>query len=275
MRVSEFDYPLPRELIAKRPRTVRGGSRLMVLERGTRSASHARFADLTRWLRPGDLLVRNDTRVIRARLRGQRDGGGEVEVLLLRAEAKDGGDEIWTCLARPGRRLRQGQSVHLPGELSGIWLDEGNGDGIRRIRLRSETPILEVLERAGEVPLPPYLERRADDEDADAYQTVYARIPGSVAAPTAGLHFTDQIFSELASAGIEIRSLTLHVGAATFLPFRGERIEDQSLPAEPVAIPAETAVAVASAKREGRRVVAVGTTTVRALEAGLADLVPK
>jgi S-adenosylmethionine:tRNA ribosyltransferase-isomerase len=153
-----------------------------------------------------------------------------------------------------------------------VWLDDGNGDGVRRIRLRAAKPILEILERCGEVPLPPYIERRPSEEDAAAYQTVYARAPGAVAAPTAGLHFTDEILTELAAAGIEIVSLTLHVGAGTFLPLRGEEVDGQSLPAEPVEIPAETAEAVVRAKREGRRVIAVGTTTVRALEGGLSDL---
>ncbi len=266
MRIDEFDYFLPPDRIAKHPPPRRGDSRLMTLERRDGSLTDGRFADLLRWLRAGDLLVANDTRVIPARLRGRREGGGEVEVLLLRSQGSTSAGEAWSCLARPGNRLRRGARVRLGAEIEGIWLDDGEEGAIRSIGLRAAEPILDVLGRVGEVPLPPYIDRPATEADREAYQTVYARSPGAVAAPTAGLHFTSELLASLEHAGVEIRNLTLHVGAATFLPVRGEVIENHRIEAEEAEIPEQTAFAVDRARREGRRVIAVGTTTVRALE---------
>src|SRR5882757_9237404 len=172
MRVDEFDFELPPEQIAQLPPTTRGQSRLMVLDRKAGMPVHAEFPRLGEWLRPGDLLVRNDTRVIRARLRGTRPGGGRVEVLLLRRQSAGDGGEVWDCLARPGRRLRRNESAELAGGIVATWLDDGDDSGIRRVRLATNESIDSLLERFGDVPLPPYIEREATEEDAVAYQTV-------------------------------------------------------------------------------------------------------
>ncbi len=271
LRLEDFDYELPSSQIAQYPLPERGSSRLMVLDRATRSWRHTQFGRLPDWLRDGDVLVRNDARVIRARLRGERSRGGEIEVLLLKREATEPQGEVWSCLARPGRRLRRGRSAFLSGGVEATWLDGADRDGIRRVRLAARRPILEILEAVGEVPLPPYIRRAPAGLDAAAYQTVYARRPGAVAAPTAGLHFTDALFSALTARGVEVASLTLDVGAGTFLPIREGDPSEHRMAREHVEIPAATAQAVNAAKRTGRRVVAVGTTTVRALEGLLAD----
>ena len=271
MRLDEFDYILPPALIAQQPPARRGESRLMVVDRQRGSWVHAEFPRLLDWLRPGDLLVRNDTRVIPARLRGHRESGGEIEVLLVRREVDGGDGEVWTCLARPGRRLRIGNRIFLRGGIEGSWLDEPAEGGLRRVRLFSPRPVVEILDEVGEVPLPPYIDRPATEEDRIAYQTVYAKTRGAVAAPTAGLHFTSHLLDRIAEAGVEIQSLTLHVGPATFLPVREEIVERHRLGTEEVQLPPETLGAVRRAKTEGRRVVAIGTTTVRALEGALSE----
>ena len=275
MRVDEFDYELPAERIAQHPASPRGSSRLMVLDRARGSWQHGEFRRLAEELRPGDLLVRNDARVIRARLRGERPGGGALEVLLLRQELESEGPEVWSCLARPGRRLRAGGSARLAGGIVATWLGEADEDGVRRVRLQAARPVLDLLEEEGEVPLPPYIERQATAQDAADYQTVYARVPGAVAAPTAGLHFTVSLLDALLARGVELASLTLHVGPGTFLPVRARQVEEHRLGSERVEIPRETAQAVVAARRAGRRIVAVGTTTVRALEGLLGDLEPR
>ncbi|MGH7818761.1 MAG: S-adenosylmethionine:tRNA ribosyltransferase-isomerase, partial [Candidatus Binatia bacterium] len=262
--VADFDYELPPERIALRPAAPRGASRLMVVEPGSRRWTHDQFRRLPEWLRAGDLLVRNDTKVFPARLEGRTSGGRRMEVLLVRREECGNGGETWSCLARPGRRLRSGEPLALPGGIRGTWL-EPIGE-LRRIRLFSDRPILDVVEEVGEVPLPPYIRRPADAADRRSYQTIYARAVGSVAAPTAGLHFTPEVFDGLARRGVECRSLTLHVGPGTFLPVRATSVEAHRMLPEEVEIPEETVQAVLGARREGRRVIAVGTTTVRALE---------
>jgi S-adenosylmethionine:tRNA ribosyltransferase-isomerase len=272
MHVDEFTFDLPPGQIAQYPPATRGTSRLMVLERATGIGHDEEFGRLPQWLRAGDLLVRNDTRVIPARLRGEREGGGAVELLLLRREAGPPGSEVWSCLAKPGRRLRVGAAARLHGGISATWLDEGDEDGVRRVRLQAARPISEVLDEVGQTPLPPYIDRPPTPSDHEAYQTVYARAPGAVAAPTAGLHFTPASLESLRAKGVEIADLTLHVGPGTFLPVRTARIEEHRLAPEPIEIPQTTALAVAKAIREGRRVVAVGTTTVRALEAAAAEV---
>lgn len=270
MRVDEFDFELPTGQIAQYPPAERGASRLMIVDRAAGTFRHSTFAAFAECMRPGDLLVRNDTRVLAARLRGARKGGGEVEVLLLEREATSGGEETWKCLAKPGRRLRVGESAELRGGIVARWLDEPGEGGVRRVTLSAPRPILELLETVGEVPLPPYIERRATEADRDSYQTVYASNPGAVAAPTAGLHFTAASLEELARMGVGIVSLTLHVGPATFLPVRVDRVEEHRMGSERIEVSPATLQAIVDAKREGRRVVAVGTTTARALE-GVAD----
>ena len=269
--LARFDYELPPDRIAQHPLPDRGASRLMVLDRVRRVWTHSEFRRLPEWLRAGDVLVRNDARVMRARLRGERPHGGSLEVLLLRREATGPSGEVWGCLVRPGRRLRRGQTVRLNGGIEATWLDDAGGEGIRRVRLAASRPIAEILETAGEVPLPPYIRRVPADSDLEAYQTIYARAAVAVAAPTAGLHFTKACLHAVGARGVEIVSLTLHVGAGTFLPVREEDVGRHEMAPEYVEIPGPTATAVGAAKRTGRRVVAVGTTTVRALEGFFPD----
>ena len=256
MRTADFDYPLPRDLIAQRPIEPRDHSRLLVLDRSSGEILHRRFYELHQHLVPGDLLVFNDSRVIPARLHGQRSGtGGRVELLLLRRHAL----RYWWCLARPARRLRPGEKLLFPHGLEARVLETGE-KGLRLVELNDEA----LVERAGEVALPPYVpEPLADPE---RYQTVYARVKGSVAAPTAGLHFTPQLLEQLQEMGVEFAFVTLHVGLDTFRPVEEEDASEHKLHTEYWEMSHPTAEAIGRAKTEGRRIVAVGTTTVRVLE---------
>jgi S-adenosylmethionine:tRNA ribosyltransferase-isomerase len=267
--LAEFDYPLPTELIAQSPGP-RGHSRLLVLDRATDGMEHTVFSDLPRWLRPGDVLVVNNTRVIPARLLGRRvPSGGRVECLLLERL-----DEMrWDALVHPGQKLRPGSRVVF--ERDGLVL---HGEilarrfyGRRAVRLWSESglPVDEVIERIGHVPLPPYIKRPDRPEDAERYQTVYARVSGSVAAPTAGLHFTPDLLDELQRRGIERVEVTLHIGYGTFKPIRTASVEAHRVDAERYSISEDAAAALNAALAEGRRLVAVGTTTTRTLEAAV------
>ena len=266
MRLADLDYALPPELVAQEPPAERTDARLLVLDRPTGARSHAGIADLPRLLRPDDLVVLNDTRVIPARVRGRRPSGGRLELLLVRPLGDDG---EWDVLVRGTPRA--GERVHLP-EGHGDWV-AALGDGRWRLRLAVGGPVLAWLELVGEVPLPPYIVRPAGPTIADRerYQTVYACVPGAVAAPTAGLHFTPALLAALADRGMETRTLTLHVGPGTFQPIRTAGLETHVMASERYAVPAGTADAVNRARAAGRRVVAVGTTTVRALEAAGAD----
>lgn len=263
MLTSEFDFELPDELIAQHP-LPRGRSRLMVLE-GEREIVHAAFADLPDFLESGDLLVVNDTRVIPARLFGRRaDSGGSIELLLVeRVEPR-----TWICLAKPGRKARPGSEIVLGADVSATVL-EADGDG--RYRVRFSEPIEPRLGQLGAVPLPPYIKRPADGRDADEYQTIFASEPGAIAAPTAGLHFTDRMLRRLASRAIDLQAVTLHVGIGTFKPVTAELVHEHRMDAERYVIPASTAQAINEARRRGGRVVAVGTTVVRTLEGAAAD----
>jgi S-adenosylmethionine:tRNA ribosyltransferase-isomerase len=239
-----------------------------VLHRETGAVEHRAFSDLPELLRAGDLLVVNRSRVLPARLLGTRASGGAAEVLLVRDE----GEGRWEAMVRPGRHLRPGQRVTVDEDLSVVIETEALGaDGRRRVRLLSRRrDIAGALERCGHVPLPPYIRRPDRPEDRARYQTVYAREPGSVAAPTAGLHFTPELLGRLEAQGVARAEVVLHVGPGTFRPVTAEDVRDHRLEAEPFLVPAETAAAVGEAKASGRRVVAVGTTTVRALEAAAA-----
>jgi S-adenosylmethionine:tRNA ribosyltransferase-isomerase len=271
----DFDYPLPAEAIAQQP-APRGASRLLVLDREG-EARHRRISDLPALLRPGDLLVVNDTRVLPARLYG-RVAGGEArtsrELELLLAERL--GEREWEALARPGKRARPGAVIEISDPSGGADAGSGifaevvalAGDGRRRVRFSE--PIEPHLERLGHVPLPPYIRRPDQPADRERYQTVYARRPGAIAAPTAGLHFSDELLAALEGAGIERVALTLHVGIGTFKPVTAPLVSDHRMDRERFEIPEETAAAVARARAGGRRVVAVGTTVVRALEGAAA-----
>jgi S-adenosylmethionine:tRNA ribosyltransferase-isomerase len=273
VNVSDFDYELAPERIAQRPADRRDGSRLLRLGRTAGAASHHRFDELAGLLRPGDLLVFNDTRVLSARLVGRKATGGRVELLLLEPLPDAASAADWRALLRAARKPAPGARLSFDGGLAAVVLDR-EGD-TWRVRLEVERgSLVEALDRAGELPLPPYIERpagRASAEDRVRYQTVFAREPGAVAAPTAGLHFTPELLERLSRAGIEQAFLTLHVGAGSFLPLRGPTVGDEALPGERFEVPAAVAAAVAAARERGGRVVAVGTTVVRALETSAAE----
>jgi S-adenosylmethionine:tRNA ribosyltransferase-isomerase len=259
MRLADFDYPLPPELIAQEPAPERDGARLLVAERGV-PTRHASVRDLPAVLRAGDLLVLNDTRVIAARVRGRRPTGGRLELLFVRPLA----DGVWEVLVRGGPR--PAEPVHLP-DATGTWV-AARGDGLWELRVEAGEPVLDWLERVGEVPLPPYI-RRPDGptvRDRERYQTVFADARGAVAAPTAGLHLTPALLGALEAAGVASARLTLHVGPATFLPIREDALDDVRLGTERWIVPADTAARVNAARAAGGRIVAVGTTSVRALE---------
>jgi len=267
MNVSDFDFHLPDALIAQAPPARRGDSRLLVLPRGGGPLTHTRFADLGRFLREGDLLVLNNTRVFPARLLGHRvPSGGGVECLLMRHLE----GECWEALVSPGAKLKPGAQVRFAGEgaaIDGEILDR-RPFGRRMVRLRVSTggSLEEAIDRIGHIPLPPYIRREDTPEDRERYQTVFAAERGSIAAPTAGLHFTDDILAGLAARGVRQTTVTLHVGYGTFKPVRVERVEDHVVDSERFSVTGESAQALSAALREGRRIIAVGTTTARTLE---------
>ena len=265
MRTADFDYELPSSAIAQEPAAERDASRLMVLPRAGGPLRHHAFRDLPDLLAPGDLVVVNRSRVIPARLLGRRAKGGEAEVLLLR----DKGEGRWEAMVRPGRHLRPGQRVSVDEDLSVVVESEAlAADGRRQVRLLSKHRDVALgLERCGHMPLPPYIRRPDRPEDRERYQTVYAREAGSIAAPTAGLHFTPGVLARLRERGIGVAEVVLHVGPGTFRPVTAEHVSDHVVEPEPFSVPRETAVAVSAARSRGGRVVAVGTTTVRTLEA--------
>lgn len=259
LRVADFDYELPSEAIAQFPADPRDASRLLVLDRASGGLVHSRFADIGRWLHPGDLLVVNDSRVIPARLRGTRPGGGAAQVLVLRPV--DGESGRWQALVRPSRRLPPGSRVTLRGDHT-IEIGERLTDGVRLVTFDDDPQ--RVMAAAGEIPLPPYI--TGHGAPTDRYQTVYARPPGSAAAPTAGLHFTTELLARLSDAGIGRASVTLHVGLDTFRPLEGQFIDEHTIHSEWYEIPGATRDAIGRAART----VAVGTTTVRVLETAAA-----
>ncbi len=281
MKLSDFDYHLPPDRIAQHPAAERDASRLMVLDRRAGTVHHARFRDLPSFLRPGDLLVANDTRVIPARLfaRVARESGGdrEVEVLLLREEASAPPQRIWSALARPAKALREGTPLVFVDPSWRAHVHALGERGVRRIVFEpaADAPPFEAwLSRVGHIPLPPYIERPDSPEDRERYQTVFARESGSVAAPTAGLHFTDATLEAARARGVMFATVTLHVGPGTFRPVTAENPDDHVLDPEPYRVPPETAAAIREAKQSGGRVVAVGTTSVRTLEAWVRDGMP-
>ena len=260
MKTSDFLYDLPEELIAQTPLPQRDASRLLVLDRTSGEIEHRRFHDLPEYLLPGDCLILNDSRVIPARLFGVRPSGGAVEVVLLRE--LDGGR--WECLSRPGRKMREGTEVSFgDGELTAV-VERVLPDGNRVLRFRYEGIFLEHLERLGRMPLPPYI--KVQLEDPERYQTVYAREPGSAAAPTAGLHFTKELLSGIGEKGVDVRFVTLHVGLGTFRPVKAENVEEHEMHSEFCTVPEDTAAAIRAARARGGRVIAVGTTSCRTLE---------
>lgn len=271
MRTADFDYDLPSELIAQHPAERRDASRLLVVHRASGGLGHRRFPDLPGELRAGDVLVLNNSRVIPARLRAERErGGGQFEVLLLEENAAND----WWAMLRPGKRASPGARLRLlrhdgsPAPLTAEVLDI-NADGHRRLRFTGADNLLAVIEELGETPLPPYITRApgaGSPADRERYQTVYAQPPGSVAAPTAGLHFTPELLDQIRARGVEVRCVTLHVGVGTFAPVKADNVADHVMHTERYVVDDATARAVNTAREEGRRVVAVGTTVMRVLE---------
>ncbi|MCI7733477.1 MAG: tRNA preQ1(34) S-adenosylmethionine ribosyltransferase-isomerase QueA [Dysosmobacter sp.] len=266
MKTSDFYYDLPQELIAQTPLDKRDASRLMTLDRVTGETAHHHFYELPDFLRPGDCLILNDSRVLPARLLGQRlPGGGACEVLLL----IDRGEKTWECLVRPGRKMRTGAKLSFGnGELTAEVVGELEG-GNRLVRFDYEGIFLEVLERLGKMPLPPYIKEELQDQER--YQTVYSKVVGSAAAPTAGLHFTPELLEKIAAKGVGIGYVTLHVGLGTFRPVKEEEITDHEMHSEYCVISQETADLINRTKANGGRCICVGTTSCRTLESWAAE----
>lgn len=261
MKTSDFYYDLPEELIAQTPLEKRDDSRLLTLDRETGTWEHCRFYQLPDFLRSGDCLILNNSRVLPARLLGQRlPGGGACEVLLL----IDRGERVWECLVRPGRKMRTGAKLSFGnGELTAEVVGEVEG-GNRLVRFEYEGIFLEVLERLGKMPLPPYIKEEL--RDRERYQTVYSKVVGSAAAPTAGLHFTPALLEQIAAMGVEVGYVTLHVGLGTFRPVKEDTVENHEMHSEYCVISQETADLINRTKKNGGRVICVGTTSCRTLE---------
>ena len=260
MKTSDFWYDLPGELIAQTPLEQRDTSRLLVLDKDTGDVKHQHFYDIIEYLRPGDCLVMNDSRVLPARLLGHRPTGGAVEVLLLR----DLGNKRWECLCKPGRKMQVGHEVIFgDGELTATVV-EVQDTGNRVVEFHYEGIFLEVLERLGKMPLPPYI--KAELQDQERYQTVYSREVGSAAAPTAGLHFTNELLDKIREKGVKTAFVTLHVGLGTFRPVKAEDISEHHMHSELCMISAETAAVLNETRAAGGRIICVGTTSCRTLE---------
>ena len=265
MKTSDFDFQLPEELIAQTPLERRDASRLLTLDRESGAVGHHHFYDLPRFLRPGDCLVLNDSRVLPARLIGHRPTGGACEVLLL----VDKSGDLWECLVRPGRKLKPGaQVIFGDGQLTATVEEELN-DGKRTVRFHYQGIFLEILEQLGRMPLPPYI--KAELQDQERYQTVYSKVVGSAAAPTAGLHFTPELLEQVREMGVKVCYVTLHVGLGTFRPVKAEEITDHEMHSEFCQISQETADIINETKRNGGRVICVGTTSCRTIESFAAE----
>lgn len=260
MKRSDFYFDLPEELIAQTPLEKRDSSRLMVLDRSSGDIEHKHFGDIKELIKPGDCLVLNDSRVLPARLIGARKTGGAVEVLLLR----DLGNNEWECLTKPGRKTRIGAQVEFGDGLLKAQVTDELEDGKRKVKFIYDGIFLEILEELGQMPLPPYIHEKLDNPER--YQTVYSKNIGSAAAPTAGLHFTQELLDELKAGGVNIAYVTLHVGLGTFRPVKADDIGDHQMHSEYFTVPEESAKIIAETKKNGGRVIAVGTTSCRTIE---------
>lgn len=262
MNINEFDYHLPQELIAQKPADKRDSSRLMVVHRNSGKVEHRHFFDILEYLNPGDCLVLNNSKVLPARLFGEKEQtGAKVEFLLIKRVE----DDVWETMVRPGKRLKPGDTVAFSPDFKADIVDYGK-DGTRLVRFRYNGIFMERLEELGKMPLPPYIERESDAEDAERYQTVYCKEEGSVAAPTAGLHFTEALLKQAEDKGIEIAYVTLHVGIGTFRPVKCENIEEHQMHFEEYEITRENADKINRVKQNGGRIISVGTTSTRTLE---------
>ncbi len=264
MKIDEFDYHLPEELIAQKPAEKRDASRLLVVHRDTGGTEHRHFYDILEYLNPGDCLVLNNSKVLPARLFGIKEKtGAKVEFLLIKRIEGD----VWETMVKPGKRLKPGDSVLFSQEpLLKAEIKDYGDDGTRLVQFRYEGLFMERLEELGSMPLPPYIERSSQEEDKERYQTVYCEEEGSVAAPTAGLHFTDELLEQAEAKGVELIYVTLHVGIGTFRPVKCENVEEHSMHFEEYHISEESAAAINKVKREGRRIISVGTTSTRTVE---------
>ena len=265
MKTSDFNFELPEELIAQTPLERRDSSRLLTLDKNTGAVGHHHFYDLPDFLRPGDCLVLNDSRVLPARLIGHRPTGGTCEVLLL----VDRGEGCWECLVRPGKKLRTGAQIIVgQGQLTAT-IERELEDGKRLVQFHYQGIFLEILEELGKMPLPPYI--KAELENQERYQTVYSKVVGSAAAPTAGLHFTPELLDNIQEMGVKVCYVTLHVGLGTFRPVKAEDIRDHEMHSEFCMISQETADIINETKRNGGRVICVGTTSCRTIESFAAE----
>jgi S-adenosylmethionine:tRNA ribosyltransferase-isomerase len=262
MRIEEFNYALPPSLIAQYPSPRRGESRLMILHRGQGAIEHREFRDLTDYLHPGDLLVMNNTRVLPARLIGTKETGGRCEVLLIPSWNGNRGE--WEVLIRGSGKLKRRTQIQFSDGFYGELDVEKNGRG--KILFSGQAEVMDILQEHGHLPLPPYIKRKDEPLDRDRYQTIFAERDGSIAAPTAGLHFTHSLLQSLRAQGVGIASITLHVGIGTFTPVRAKEIEDHTMESEWIEIPQSTATEIEQTKQKGGKVIAIGTTTTRALE---------
>jgi S-adenosylmethionine:tRNA ribosyltransferase-isomerase len=270
MQISDFDYQLPEELIAQHPLERRDAARMLILNRATQSWHDHQFAELPSFVREGDVVVLNNTRVFPARLAGTREpSGGRVELFLINEQAP----QVWEALARPARRLQKGARVQFGAGRLRAEIMEALDDGRRLLRFECDEPFERLLEELGQTPLPPYIKRDGEslDDDRERYQTVYARERGAIAAPTAGLHFTPQVLEELRQRGAHLAEVTLHVGYGTFEPVRVSEITEHRVAPERSVISPETAEIINRARLSGQRVLAVGTTTTRALESAVSE----
>ncbi|WP_371826355.1 tRNA preQ1(34) S-adenosylmethionine ribosyltransferase-isomerase QueA [Alicyclobacillus fastidiosus] len=264
LRVEDFDYELPERLIAQTPLSSRDESRLLVVDPVEHTLVHKHFRDITSFLREGDVLVLNNSKVIPARLYGEKmDTGGRVEILLLRPSERP---QTWVALTRPAKRLRLGTKIRVGSEADSVLVEVVGvqGEGLREVRFETDEAVTEIANRFGEMPLPPYIHTTL--EDKDRYQTVYAQNVGSVAAPTAGLHFTDELLNKVQAMGVEVHTVTLHVGIGTFRSIQVDEVEEHEMHSEWYEVSEETAAAINRAKLEGRRIISVGTTSLRTLE---------
>lgn len=271
MNISEFDYELPEGLIAQMPSEKRENSKMLVLNSKTQTIEHKHFFDIVDYLDENTLLVLNNTKVLPARLYGTKDTGAKIEVFLLKEKIKDNENKLWSCLIKPSKRIKPDNIIKISEELSVKAVEKLEDAGEWLVELIYSGDLFEILHRVGNIPLPPYIERKLQTDeikqfDMNRYQTVYAKDEGSVAAPTAGLHFTEEILEKLKAKGVEIAYVTLNVGLGTFRPVKCENILDHKMHSETYEITQEAADAINQAKEKGKKLVAVGTTTVRTLE---------
>jgi S-adenosylmethionine:tRNA ribosyltransferase-isomerase len=262
MKLEEFDYALPPSLIAQYPPPERGQSRLMVLRRDSGEIQHRAFQDISEFLRPGDLLVTNNSRVLPVRLMGQREDGKKCEFLLI--PPRNGIQSVWEALVKDSKKMKPGTRVRFGKDFSAVVEEVKNGKG--KLRFPDTVAVTDHLQETGRIPLPPYIKREDEPLDRERYQTIFAENDGSIACPTAGLHFTQDLVLSLRALGVKMTSITLHVGVGTFAPVRAEQVEEHSMESEWIEISEKTRQVIEQSRRMGGRIIAVGTTTTRALE---------